>query len=194
MTRLSGRDTISNPETHLKLSCQSRKCTWAAAKDTEANCEQHRTLNIIVHFIAQEHSIWWKWTKQRKFTKEDVINFQHLGDNHVLLPMRKFYKWNYYWRVRMRSTQQGMSGELARGRDGSFRTTTPKHQNSVAIRAEVKRHNAGKAQISRLMKLAENVSDPNLRSCLMVSLHCLKGKITGLYNIKSWGSVISWNA
>ncbi|XP_073469845.1 arf-GAP with GTPase, ANK repeat and PH domain-containing protein 2 isoform X3 [Aquarana catesbeiana] len=70
-----------------------------------------------------------------------------------------------------------MSGELTRSRDGihgSFRTSTPKHQNSVAIRTEVKRHNAEKTHLGRLMKLVENVSDQHLRSSLMVSLHSLK--------------------
>ncbi|XP_072263274.1 arf-GAP with GTPase, ANK repeat and PH domain-containing protein 2 isoform X3 [Pyxicephalus adspersus] len=70
-----------------------------------------------------------------------------------------------------------MSGELVRGRDGihgSFRTSTPKHQNSVAIRSEVKRHNVAKSQLGRLMKLVENVNDQQLRSSLMVSLHSLR--------------------
>ncbi|XP_066440496.1 arf-GAP with GTPase, ANK repeat and PH domain-containing protein 2 isoform X1 [Eleutherodactylus coqui] len=70
-----------------------------------------------------------------------------------------------------------MSGELGRSRDGtpgSFRTSTPKHQNSAAIRGEVKRHNVTKAQLNRLRKLVENVSDQQLRVSLVVTLNSLR--------------------
>lgn len=76
-----------------------------------------------------------------------------------------------------------MSYELGRNKDGthgSFRTSTPKHQNSVAIRAEVKRHNVAKAQLNKLRKLVENMSDQQLKANLMVSMNSLRGKGTAL--------------
>ncbi|XP_053311752.1 arf-GAP with GTPase, ANK repeat and PH domain-containing protein 2 isoform X2 [Spea bombifrons] len=70
-----------------------------------------------------------------------------------------------------------MSGELGRGRDGihgSLRMSVSKHQNSAAIRCEVKRHDVCKAQLCRLLSLVEHVSDLQLKDKLTASLHSLQ--------------------
>ncbi|KAM4797166.1 arf-GAP with GTPase, ANK repeat and PH domain-containing protein 2 [Rhinophrynus dorsalis] len=70
-----------------------------------------------------------------------------------------------------------MSGELSRTRDGlygSLKMNTPKQQMSAAIRGEVKRHDVARAQLNKLMKLVEQVSDQQLKVNLTVSLHSLR--------------------
>uniref|UniRef100_A0A665UPG7 Arf-GAP with GTPase, ANK repeat and PH domain-containing protein 1-like n=1 Tax=Echeneis naucrates TaxID=173247 RepID=A0A665UPG7_ECHNA len=66
-----------------------------------------------------------------------------------------------------------------------------KSVNSIAIKAEIKRHDSLQSAINRLSKQFERVTDQQLRSGLKVYLHSIQGKITRLLYLGVLGSLKS---